>query len=144
MDKAVKVGVRLGAGPESGYAWDVWILELALQDAKFLDEAQYAHVADQVRQLARERDPSHSRLQSVDAVEGYWELREKGGPLGRINVRVFFYMDKRSIGRRRHHAIVILGTIKKENNGPTPAGDRLRMRRRLRKYLAGDYGPLPR
>jgi hypothetical protein len=54
--------------------------------------------------------------------------------LGRINLRVFFRVDKDKA------AIVVLGVITKQNNGPTSNGDKLRMKRRNRKYLAGDYG----
>ena len=63
--------------------------------------------------------------------------------LGKINVRVFFAIDKRKLHGVDHRAIVVLGTIKKESEGKTPEGDKIRIGRRLRKYLAGDYGPLP-
>ena len=36
--------------------------------------------------------------------------------------------------------LVILGFILKKNDGPTLVGVKERMRRRLRKYLNGDYG----
>lgn len=144
MAKEIKIGVQSATGGKTDYLWDVWILDLAFQEAmKFLDEDQYGHVAAQVREMAREFDPSHSVTASVDAIEDFYELREKGGPLGKINVRVFFFLDKRVIGRKRNHAIVILGAIKKENQGQTPKGDKIRIGRRLRKYLAGDYGGLP-
>jgi hypothetical protein len=136
MPKDVKIGVHQGDGdPE--FLWTVLVLDLAYQDAmSFLDDAQYHHVAEQVQELARERDPTHPVTQVVDAVEDFFELKDKGGPLGNICVRVFFFLDKTN-GR---HAIVVLGAIFKQNNGKTPRGDRKRMSRRRRKYLAGDYG----
>ncbi len=144
MAKAVKIGIHLGAGPQPGYQWDVWILDLAYKDAmKFLDEDQYGHISLQVRELALELDPTHSAMLSVDAVQDFFELREKGGPLGKINVRVFFFLDTRKEQDSSNHAIVVLGAIKKENEGRTPPGDIIRTRRRLRKYLAGDYGRSP-
>lgn len=39
-------------------------------------------------------------------------------------------------------AIVVIGAIFKQNAGHTPYGDKKRMSRRMRKYLAGDYGEL--
>jgi DNA-binding Xre family transcriptional regulator len=134
MGKDLKVGVHRGDGdPE--FKWNVVIVDLAFQDAKeFLDDTQYEHVAEQVRELARETDPTHAVTQRVSAVEDLFELKDKGGPLGKINVRVFFVMDK------PRFAIVVLGAIFKQNDGKTPFGDKKRMKRRKRKYFAGDYG----
>ena len=95
----------------------------------FLDHDQYEHVAAQVRELALHDDPTHSATIDVRPIEGFFEIRDKGGPLRRLNVRVFFALDKPS------HTLVVLGTINKKNDGHTPAGDRLRMRRRRRLYL---------
>src|SRR5437870_5202850 len=135
MGKQVTVGVHQGGGPPPGYQWTVLILSVAYDEARgFLNEDQYQHAAMQVREVAREPDPSHSVTASVDAVEDFFELRDKGGILAGINLRVFFFLDKRKA------ALVVLGAIKKQNNGPTPTGDKLRMGRRKRKYLKGDYG----
>jgi hypothetical protein len=133
MAKDIKTGVRQGAG-DPPYRWNVLILDLAFQDARaFLDEGQYQHVSEQVRELAREIDPTHPVTQAVAAIEDFFELKEKGGPLGNINVRVFFIVDKPRV------AIVILGAIFKQNSGQTPFGDKRRMKRRKRKYMAGDF-----
>ena len=134
MSKPLKVGVHQGDG-EPPYSWNVIVLDLAFHDAmEFLDEAQYHHVVEQVQELAREVDPTHSVTQTVSKVEDFFELKDKGGPLGNINVRVFFILDKPRV------AIVVLGAIFKQNNGQTPFGDKKRIGRRKRKYLAGDYG----
>ena len=69
----------------------------------------------------------------VRPIEGFHELRDKGGILGNLNVRVFFTLQK------SESALVVLGVIKKQNDGPTPAGDKIRMRRRMRKYVNGEY-----
>jgi phage-related protein len=50
-----------------------------------------------------------------------------------MNVRVFFFVHK------PRSAIVVLGAIKKQNDGPTPKGDKIRMARRMRMYLNGDF-----
>lgn len=134
MAKDLKIGVHRGDG-EPEFKWTVIILDLAFQDAmEFLDESQYHHVAEQVQELAREMDPTHPVTQTVSMVEDLFELKEKGGPLGKINVRVFFILDK------PRTAIVVLGAIFKQNEGKTPLGDKKRMQRRKRKYFAGDYG----
>ena len=133
--KQLKVGVEQGGGPPPGYRWRVLILDAAYDEAMgFLSEDQYQHIAMQVKELAREVDPTHPATGSVDAVEDFHELRDKGGILGGMNVRVFFCLDKSLTG------LVILGAIKKQNDGPTPFGDKRRIARRRRKYFAGDYG----
>lgn len=143
MERQVKVGVKLGTGVPV-YQWNVWILDLAYEEAlKFLDEDQYAYLAEQMRELAREEDPAHTRLFSVAAVEDFQELREKGGVLGKINVRVYFALDKRKTADIPHHAIVVLGASKKESEGKMPEADKIKIKRRLRKYMAGEYGKLP-
>src|SRR5947209_55343 len=107
MARELRVGVERGAGPPPGYRWSVWILSLAFEEAmKLLSPDQYHHMAMQIKELAREEDPTHPQTASVDEVEGLHELRDKGGILGGINLRVFFYVDK------RRRALVVLGTIK--------------------------------
>jgi len=131
----VNVGVKRGGGPPPGYRWNVGMIDFVHDEVMgFLSPAQYQHIAMQVKELAREVDPTHSSTASVDSIEEFYELRDKGGILGKKNVRIFFGIDKKS------SAIIILGGIKKENDGPTPAGDKVTMRRRWRKYKSGDYG----
>ena len=132
MAKDIKVGVERGGGPPPGYRWTVLLLDTAYREAmRFLTEDQYQHLAMQFKELAREEAPTHSVTASVDQVEDFYELRDKGGILGGLNVRVFFSLD------RGRSAIVVLGTIKKQNEGPTPKGDKVRMCRRKRMYDSG-------
>ena len=135
--KSISVGVREGAGSLPGYQWSVWILNVAFDEAVgFLSPVQYEHLAMQFRELAAQKDPTHSDSISVRCMspEDYYELRDKGGILGNINTRGFFGVDK---GGR---AIVVLGSIKKQNDGPTPKGDIIRIRRRWRIYQSDGYG----
>jgi len=133
--KQIKIGVRHGDGPAPGYQWNVAILDFAFDEVRaFLSESQYEHIAMQVKELARETDPSHPRSVSVDAVDDFYELRDKGGVLGKKNVRIFFGISK------DERAIVIFGGIKKENDGAIPEGTRIAVGRRWRKYRNGDYG----
>lgn len=133
--KQIRIGVSAGAGPPPGYSWSVWILDLAFKEAReVLNDDQYRHVAVQFQDLSREQDPTHSTTCDVRAIEDFFELRDWGGVLGGLNLRVFYGVDK------LRRAIVVLGTIVKQNNGPTPLGDKIRLRRRWRKYSQGDYG----
>jgi hypothetical protein len=133
--KDIKVGVLIGRGPPPGYLWTVFILDIAFEESqKILTAEQYDYIADRIRDLASEEDPGHSDLCSVDAVEEFFELREKYGPLKKTCVRVFFHLDN-SNGTK---AIVVLGVMKKEAEGKTPPGDRIRMRRRMRLYDSGN------
>jgi hypothetical protein len=134
MAKQVKVGVTQGGGPPPGYRWGVDILDEGFHEVrKFVNVCQYWHLALQFKELAHEIDPSHPQTASVDSVEDFYELRDKGGVLGGMNVRIFFLLDKQK------SSIVVLGGIKKQNDGPTPLGAKIRMRRRARKYRNGDY-----
>jgi phage-related protein len=128
--KRIKVGVKEGGGPPPGYKWNVEILDQAFEEAMgFLSEDQYDHMADQVRELATQDDPTHSQTVDVRAIEDFYEIRDKGGVLRKISARVFFFTHKVS------RTIVVLGALKKETNGPTPIGDKCMMRRRRRLYL---------
>lgn len=128
--REVKIGVREGGGPPPGYQWNVNIFDQAYEEAmSFLNEDQYDHMASQVRELARQEDPTHSLTVDVRPIEDFYEIRDKGGILHKLNVRVFFFVHKSS------RTIVVLGTIKKEKEGATPVGDKITMRRRKRLYL---------
>lgn len=130
MGKPVKQGVVIGGGPSPGYRWNVQVLDRAHDEAmRFLDEEQYDHMAGQVRELALEDDPTHCPTVDVQPIEDFHEIRDKGGILKSLNVRIFFFVD------RPTRTIVVLGAIKKENNGPTPDHHKITMRRRKRLYL---------
>ncbi len=127
----MKVALKEGGGPPPGYKWSVLFLSVAEKEAKFLASAEYWHVVDEVKALAEEEDPVRPKTVSVDSVEEVYELRIKGGPLHKKNVRLFFIVHER--------AIVIVGCIKKETDGSTPPATKRLMKVRRRKYLAGDY-----
>lgn len=128
--KPVKVGVREGGGPPPGYRWSVLILDIAHAEAReFLNEDQLAHLALQFKELASQDDPTHSELIDVRAEETYYKVRDKGGVLNRLNPRVFFFVHTTS------RAIVVLGAMNKQNNGPTPIGVKAQIKRRMRLFL---------
>ncbi len=133
-ENQLKVGVWQGGGPPPGYRYTVLIPDVAYDEAiGFLRPDQYSHAAEMVKDLAAQDDPTHSPSQRVEAIDDYHELKDKGGILGKINLRVFFYVDKaRSV-------LLVLGAINKNIEGQTPRSVRIRMRRRLRKYLNGEW-----
>src|SRR5437763_654509 len=89
--KTVKVGVKEGDGPPPGYQWNVDVLDQAHSNAmSFLSEEQYDHLARQVRELARQDEPTRRETVDVRSVEEFYEIRDKGGVLKKINARVFF------------------------------------------------------
>lgn len=129
MAKEFKVGVAVGGGPLPGYEWNVWVLNCAFREIQgAFSEVQYWHLVDQMKELARHGDPTHSNTLSIKQVENFYELRDGGGVLGAVNARVFFAVSK------DEKTILVLGGIHKQNNGKTPQGDVIRMRRRLRRY----------
>ena len=63
----------------------------------------------------------------------FYELRNKGGILGKINLRIFFSVhDERKL-------ILILGSFNKKNDGSTPAHVVGRIRNRLEEALATNF-----
>jgi hypothetical protein len=95
------------------------IPDLSTQEAReFLTDAQYSHVAQQFRQLCREAEPTTSDLVDVRPIDDFHEMRDKGGPLGRINVRVFVLRPPRAAKPRRPRG------HQQEEQRPDPAGRR--------------------
>jgi hypothetical protein len=76
--------------------------------------------------LAYESDPTRSETQDVRKVHEFYELRDKGGILGKINLRVYFVVvEERKL-------ILALATYKKEDEGQVPQHIVIRVRYRLR------------
>lgn len=127
-------GEPAAEGPRG--VWNSYYLDVAAAEGhKILTDEQYEHVVQQVRELAAETDPTHSQLSDVRSLGEFHELRDKGGLLGRINIRVFFWLD------RKHRALVVLGVFKKENEDQTPRNIVLRIQNRLRvarQFMEGE------
>lgn len=122
----IKIGVKEG----EAYQWNVAIFNQAFDEAmEFLNEDQYAHLARQVKELAAQNEPTQSDTVDVRPIEDYWEIRDKGGILKKINARIFFFMDKKT------RTIVVLGAFKKDNDGATPEWVKRRIKKRKKEYL---------
>jgi mRNA-degrading endonuclease RelE of RelBE toxin-antitoxin system len=114
--------------------WELGYLEKAATEArKFLSEEQIAHVVELFDQLAYEPDPARSERVDVRKIEDFYEVRDKGGVLGKINVRVYFTV----LGK--HRVILALHVYKKEDEGKPPRHVMTTVRRRLRKVMQ-QYG----
>src|SRR5688572_10637525 len=93
--KALKIGVVRGQGPPPGYQWNALIVDRAFEESRtFLNDEQYQHMANQVKELALQDDPTHSLTIDVRQIEDFYEIRDKGGILQRINVRLFYFVHK--------------------------------------------------
>ena len=129
--KVVKVRVRRGRGRPPGYMWTVQVLDVAHREGlAFLTDTQHRHMRNQVKELARQRDPAHSETIDVRQIEDFYEIRDKGGVLAKLNVRVFFFVHQ------DRQEIVVLSVINKKNDGKTKIADRIRARNRMRRYLS--------
>jgi len=110
--------------------WNVDVLDCAHQEAiAFLSEEQHACLRELVKELARWPEPSNQPLIDVRRVADVFEIRDKGGLLGKINVRIFFCIDHDT------RTIAVLSVINKKNDGPTPKVDKIRATSRRRRYL---------
>jgi hypothetical protein len=107
--------------------WELGYLEVAEKEArKLLTKDQYIHALELFDDLAHETDPTRSQTQDVRRIEDFYELRDKGGILGNINLRVYFTV----IENRR--LILALAVYKKEEEDQTPEHIKIKVRNRLR------------
>lgn len=113
--------------PMTGAHWNLSYLEVSQQEGRdFLNDDQYENVVDQFEVLAQEHDPTHSTTADIEPIDEFYELRDKGGILGKINLRVYFAVWP------RFKTLVVLGAIKKEAEGQCPPHVVIRMRHRKR------------
>jgi hypothetical protein len=119
--------------------WKVLALKKAREDAKdFLNDTQYAHVVELVRRLKDWQDRKQLTDLRIQKIRNdLWELKDKGGVLGKINVRVFFA----PLSERKE--IIVLGAFKKEMEDQTPGHMIVKMERRLSDYLEDQEGKKP-
>ncbi len=114
---------------ETGALWSMAYLRAAAKEGHgFLTDLQYDHAVDQFEELAFEEDPSHPKVAIDIRPHGdFFELRDKGGVLRKINLRCYFILlDKPT------KTIVVLGAYKKEDEAQTPQHIVLKMKNRAR------------
>lgn len=98
-----------------------------------LTPGQYLHVKDLVKQLVGFGRQEYESQLRIEKFGDFWELKEKGGVLGKKNIRVYF---KDNIAENE---IVVLSTYKKEDDGQAPDHIRIRLKNRWNRYLKGDF-----
>ena len=109
--------------------WELGYLEVTVKEGKkLLTEAQYAHVVQLFEELAYESDPTKSKTQDVRNIQEFYELRDKGGVLGNINLRVYFSI----LTEKKRNMILVLAVDKKEDEAQAPQHIITRVRHRLR------------
>lgn len=109
--------------------WNIKFWPPAASETGFLNCAQYWHVADQLKDLARCQEPTRCPTVDIAPIDEFWELKDKHGVLGKINLRVFLITDPDD------RSIVVLGVHKKEDEGQLRTAIKTRILRRRRHYL---------
>jgi len=110
--------------------WSLKYWPDAIKEAKFLTSEQYWHLADQLKDIASTDEPTKSSTVEIAPIGGFWELKDKGAILRKLNVRVFFVTDT-----EEPRSIIVLGVHKKEDEGQLRRSVVVRIERRLRLYL---------
>jgi hypothetical protein len=98
----------------------------------FLNEVQYEHVKELEKRLAffnRAEEVADLRIERIGT--DLYELKDKGGPLGRINLRVYFGVIPED------GEIVILKTYKKEEDRQIPRHILITVEDRFEDYKHG-------
>lgn len=127
-----RIVAREGQGPPPPLQWDVRVPPCVFKEAKKLlrHKEKYVHAVGLVTELARHEDPSHSETLTLDNLrnEEFHEISDKGGPLGKLNLRIYYYIDKEA------GDIILLSVQKKEADRATPTSIIQLCRTRLRMY----------
>jgi len=112
---------------------DVVALRVACSEGRdILTPGQYEHVKDLLKQLVGFGSQTYDQMIRIEPFGDFWKFKEKGGVLGKINLRVYFAHVK------SRNEVVLLLTYKKEDDGKVGSHMRIRLANRLRQYLAGE------
>ncbi|MCX7427687.1 MAG: hypothetical protein NTW96_18920 [Planctomycetia bacterium] len=112
--------------------WVVVVLEAAKKEGhKILTDLQYDHIVDVLKRLVDFGNPAATGDLDIKPIRSFHELREKGGILGRINLRVYFGVVS------EEGELVVAKVYKKEDDGPTPRHVVVLVEDRLETYKEG-------
>ena len=96
---------------------------------EFLNPGQYEHMTGVIKRLVDFNSPMEITDLRIEPIESFYELKDKGGLLGKINVRIYFaYVPDEG-------NIVVLKAYKKEEEGKVPRHVVITVLARLRSYL---------
>lgn len=124
--KTDKVGVRVK------YQKVVVPTIVRKESREFLEIGQYIHMTDLIKQLSGFGRREYESELRIEKFHEFWELKDKGGVLGRKNVRIYFSHEQDI------NEIVVLHAHKKEADGKPSPNMRFRLRNRLRLYRSGE------
>src|SRR4051812_36512854 len=103
------------AGGQTIVPAEVVVLAVPKKEGKkFLNPGQYLHTVDLIRRLVDLNDPQEVGDLRIEPIEDFLELKDKGGLLGRINLRIYFKYFPDS------NEVVVVKAYKKEEDGPAP------------------------
>jgi hypothetical protein len=126
----MKVKTRTVNKNNARQIWELGYLEVVAKEGKkFLNEEQYFHAIHLCEELACESNPALSETQDVSKIDEFYELRDKGGILGNINLRIYFALFDKEVQRK---IIVVLAAYKKEDEHQVAQHIIIRVRNRLR------------
>ena len=100
---------------------------------EILTPGQYLHVKDLIKQLVGFGRREFESNLKIGPFGDYWELKDKGGTLGKINIRVYFAFESDL------NKIVVLHTYKKEDDGQAPPHIKQKLNNRFRLYKQGHF-----
>jgi hypothetical protein len=107
---------RHEAPEEPRKVWIVVALDVAKREGqKILNKAQYQHIKEVLKRLVDFGNDEELSDLAIEPIASFWELKEKWGILGRINLRVYFGTFPEDM------ELVIAKTYKKEDDGKAPS-----------------------
>jgi len=110
----------------------VVVLGVAAKEGRAdLTPGQYVHMSDLIRQLVFFGSRAYEIELRIEKFGDFWELKDKGGVLGKKNMRVYFAFNPET------NEVVVLKTYKKEDDGSPPPSLKVGLRNRYREYLRG-------
>lgn len=110
--------------------WRMGRLDVTKSEGMFLSEVQHDYLVEQFHDMGTFKNPLECPTVVLERVEDFHALKDKGGVLGKLNVRVYFMIDT------KRKAIVVLSVYKKEDEGDLPKWLMKRLRNRLAQAKA--------
>ena len=112
--------------------WVVVILNVAKKEGhKILSKFQYDHIVEILKRLVDFGNQEELGDLDIEPIDSFYELKEKGGILGRINLRLYFGT------RKEKQELVVAKAYKKEDDSQTPRHVILLVEDRLEEYAQG-------
>jgi hypothetical protein len=114
--------------------WKVTVLAIAKREGRqILKPVQYEHEKEVLKRLAYWADQDELADLRIEKIGSIYELKDKWGPLGRINLRVYFGV------RPSEQEVVVLKTYKKEEDSQAPRYVVITAEDRFEDYCNGGH-----